>query len=266
MTVVRVKGLKRFRSSKNGKIYCYHRATGRRIDAEFGTGAFFAELARLDALAAEIEPRPGTLGGLFAEWRSRPDAQEHAPRTRIDYAKVLDYLQPLEAMPLAELDRTFVVRLRDKTHKKRKRRFANYVVAVLSSVCSWGVDRGLLNENPCRGVKPIKRPKGLPRANRPWTDAERNIVLKEAPAHLLVPIGLGMFAGLREGDVITITKSAYDGTALGKRTNKTGQTIWWPCPASLRRILDDALKHDAITLAAESRSRSRVCRGCWRPG
>ena len=72
MTVVRVKGIKKFRSTKNGKVYCYHRATGRRIDAAFGTGAFFMELARLDGLASEIEPKPGTLGGLFAEWRGDP--------------------------------------------------------------------------------------------------------------------------------------------------------------------------------------------------
>ena len=80
-------------------------------------------------------------------------------------------------------------------------------------------------------------------------------MLKGAPAQLLVPIGLGMFTGLREGDVITITKSAYDGTALGKRTSKSGQTIWWPCPTPLRRILDGAPKHDAVTMAANSRGR-----------
>jgi integrase len=254
MTIVRVKGLKRFRD-RHGVWRTYHRKTGRPIKAEFGTGAFFAELSRLDALAAEIAPKPGTLGGLFAEWRSRPDAQDHAPRTRSDYAKVLDYMKPLEAMPLSDLDKAFVVRLRDKAHTRRKRRFANYVVAVLSSVCSWGVDRGLLNDNPCRGVKPIKRPKDLPRANRPWTDEEREVVLREAPAQLLVAIGLGMFAGLREGDVISITKTAFDGAVIGKRTNKSGQSIWWPCPAPLREILGAAPKNDAVTLAANSRGR-----------
>jgi integrase len=255
MTVVRVKGIKKFRSKKNGKVYCYHRVTGRRIDAEFGTGAFFAELARLDALAAEVEPNPGTLGGLFVEWRARPDVGEHSPRYRADCAGVLDYLQPLEAMPLADLDRAFIVRLRDKTYKKRKRRFANYVVAVHSSISSWGVDQGLLADNPCRGVRPIKRPKDLPRANRPWTDQERSIVLEAAPPHVKVPLALCMFAGLREGDAITITKSAYDGAAIGKRTNKSGQTIWWPCPAPLRTILAAAPKHDAVTIAANSRGR-----------
>jgi integrase len=261
MTVVRVKGIKKFRSKKNGKIYCYHRATGRRIEAEFGTGAFFAELALLDALVTKVNPKPGTLGGLFSEWRARPDADEHSPRYRADCAKVLDYLQPLELMPLTELDRTIIVRLRDKTYKKRKRRFANYVVAVLSSFCSWGVDHGLLTDNPCRGVRPIKRPKDLPRANRAWTDKERSVVLAIAPPQVKVPLALCMFAGLREGDAITITKSAYDGAAIGKRTNKSGQTIWWPCPAPLRAILEAAPKHGAVTIAANSRGRPWTANG-----
>jgi integrase len=253
MTVVRVRGVKKFRSRKNGRVYCYHRATGRRIQAEFGTGAFFAELAGLDALLAKVEPKPGTLGGFFAEWRARPDADEHSPRYRADCDKVLNYLQPLETMPLAALDRAFVIRLRDKTYKKHKRRFANYVVAVLSSICSWGIDRALLTDNPCRGVRPIKRPKDLPPANRRWTDKEREVVLEQAPAHLKIPLALCMFAGLREGDALTITKSAYDGSSIGTRTNKTGQTVWWPCPAPLRQILDAAPNHDTVTIAANSR-------------
>ncbi len=44
MTIVRIKGVKRYR--RRGKWYCYHRARGKRLKAEFGTGEFFAELAR----------------------------------------------------------------------------------------------------------------------------------------------------------------------------------------------------------------------------
>lgn len=46
MTRVRVKGIKRYRSK--GRWYVYHRKSGKRIDAEFGTGAFFNELATLE--------------------------------------------------------------------------------------------------------------------------------------------------------------------------------------------------------------------------
>jgi hypothetical protein len=40
------------------------------------------------------------------------------------------------------LDAGLVLKLRDKAFKQHKRRFANYVVAVIHSVLSWALDRG----------------------------------------------------------------------------------------------------------------------------
>jgi hypothetical protein len=52
-TVIRIKGLKRYRHAKTGIVYTYHRATGKRLKAEFGTAEFISELAALDADANE---------------------------------------------------------------------------------------------------------------------------------------------------------------------------------------------------------------------
>jgi hypothetical protein len=46
MTRVCVKGIKRYRSK--GRWYVYHRKTGERVEAEFGTAVFFNELATLE--------------------------------------------------------------------------------------------------------------------------------------------------------------------------------------------------------------------------
>ena len=46
MTIVRVKGIKRYRV--RGRWYAYHRRTKTPIKSEFGTGAFFAELAAIE--------------------------------------------------------------------------------------------------------------------------------------------------------------------------------------------------------------------------
>ena len=46
MTVVRVKGLKRY--CVKGRWYAYHRKTGIRLKSEFGTGDFFTELAEIE--------------------------------------------------------------------------------------------------------------------------------------------------------------------------------------------------------------------------
>lgn len=256
MPKVRVKGIKRYFEPKSGKTYCYHRATGERITEEFGSPEFFA---RVTALNERIKKKPpaqdGTLAALIRAYRTAPAFLDLAPRTRADYQKVLDYLASIGAMPLTEIDTAWIAQVRDKTYQIRKRRFANYVVAVLSAMLAFGAERGMVKSNAARGVKKIKRPKGAPEANRPWTPEEREAALRDAPPHLLVPIAIGRYTGLREGDVIALRKTAYNGREIARKTRKTGQEVYWPCVSALRNILDGAPKHDAITLCANSRGK-----------
>ena len=50
---------------------------------------------------------------------------------------------------------------------------ANYVLAVLGVIFGWGRLHNLAPaSNPAHGVPKIPRPRELPRANRPWTDAD----------------------------------------------------------------------------------------------
>lgn len=58
MTVMRIKGVKRYRAK--GLWYAYHRKTGTRLQAEFGTGEFFTELAAIERRLRTAEPLPGT--------------------------------------------------------------------------------------------------------------------------------------------------------------------------------------------------------------
>jgi integrase len=134
----------------------------------------------------------------------------------------------LHQPPLAECRQDF---------RAHQRRFANYVRAVLSILFSYGLERGYVEQNPAQGVKDIRRPRGTPRANRPWSDAERYAVLEASSWALKVPIALAMFAGLREGDALTIPRSAYDGAKLDFVTGKTGQRICWPVSSALKEVL-----------------------------
>ncbi len=270
MTHVRVKGFKIFRD-RHGRWRCYHRVTGERVDlakAPLGSAGFFAECARIVALTCiAAPPKPGTIGLLINDYRASESFVDLAPRTRADYQRVFDYLRPIKDTALIRFDRPLVVRIRDKAAKKHGRRFANYVKAVLSVLFGWGAERGFLPANPAEGIRNIRRPKGAPRANRPWSDQERFTVVDAAPSHLRVPIALGMFTGLREADALTILRSAYDGMTLETRTRKTGQLVRWPAPAALRAVLAEAPKHDALTIAVTSRGRPWTASGfraSWR--
>jgi hypothetical protein len=251
MTIVRVRGVKRFRD-RHGKWRCYHRKTGLPMKAEFGSGGFFEELARLDGLARQAaKPKPGTLGMLVTEYRTSPEFNSLASRTRTDYQRVLEYLRPIADTPLIRFDRGLVVRIRDKANQ-RGRRFANYVKAVLSILFSWGVERGYLDTNPAERVKNIRRPKGAPEANRPWTDAERHAVLDAAAPQMKPALSLMMFTGLGPKDALSLPRSFYKGGEIATRRSKTGEPVFWPAPAPLREALAAATEHGAITLCANS--------------
>lgn len=235
-------GIKSYFESKTGKRYSYHRATGKRVMAEYGTAEFVAEVARLNEEAAE-RPKPttaDTLGELIVLYRA-VQFQSLSERTRADYQKVFDYLTPMHGLGLSTFTSGGVVKIRDKAFAKHKRRFANYVVAVLSVLFEFACERELVEKNPViRRVKKIRRPKGTPDANRPWTDKERFVVLREAPMQLRVPLALCAYIGLREGDALAFQRASYNGQDIEVVTSKAGVRVWWKCPRALKLVLDTA--------------------------
>lgn len=251
MVTVKIQGLNKVRAK--GKVYYYHRKTGTRIKAEFGTAAFVAEVEVLNGQKktenGAKRRRPGTLGHLIAAYRSpeNPDFVSLAASTKEDYTEVLDYLAPLADMPMAQIDQAFVINLRDQAFKTRKRRFANYVVQVLRLVINWGLPRKdkegrpyALAPNPAADVPMIERPTQMAPANRPWKRFEVDAALAAAKGGMRVAIALGYFKGYREGDVIRFPWTGYDGASMDTLQRKNGVPIWAPVEQELRVILEEA--------------------------
>jgi hypothetical protein len=184
--------------------------------------------------------KPGTLGLLIHDYRKAPAFQDLAPQTQSDYQKIFDYLRPITDTPLRRFDRPLVVRIRDKAAASKGRRFGNYVKAVLSLLCAWGAERGYAANNPATGIRDLRRPKGAPEANRPWTDLERNVVLDAAPDHMRPAIALMMFTGLGPKDTFTLPRNFAKGGEIATTRAKTGEPVFWPMPAPLADILDKA--------------------------
>jgi integrase len=255
MTRVRIRGFQIF-ADRHGKPRCYHRATRTAVDlakAPLGSAEFFAECARIAALTrVSGNPKPGTLGLLIAEYRKHYAFSSLAQRTREDYQRVFDYLKPFDATPLIRFNRPLVVRIRDKALQQRGRRFANYVKAVFSLLFSWGIERGFLELNPAKDVKEVRRPKGAPDANRPWSDQERYAVLDGLPPHMKPAVALMMFTGLGPKDALALPRNLYRDGEVATRRSKTGEPVFWPASADLRTILANAPLHQAITLCANS--------------
>lgn len=243
--VTRFKGLNKIR--KKGRTYVYLRATGYAFKAAFGSPEFLAEyLAVTAALPPKAAPR--SLGAMIAAYRASHEFLGLAARTRQQYDDVFHYLKPNHALPVEGLTPAYVLKARDKALSARRAWFANSLVAVLSVLCNWGRPRGMIDANPAEGVPKIRRPRSLPKANRPWTPAEEEAVMRRA-GHLAVPIALARFAGMRQGDAISVPWSAYDGRALRFQQGKTGGVVELPVHPSLKAILDTTPR-TSVTIAA----------------
>jgi integrase len=255
MTVIRVKGFQIFKD-RHGKVRCYHRKTRIPIDldkAPLGSAEFFAECERISNTFKATAPKPGTLGLLIEEYRKSPAHTDLAPQTISDYAKCANYLKPIADTALVRFDKPLVVRIRDKAAEMRSRRFANYVKAFLSLLFSWGSERGFIHSNPAAGIKDLRRKKGAPEANRPWSDEERDAVLASAPAHMKPAIALMMFTGLGPKDALTLPRNFYRNGEIATKRSKTGEPVFWPVPSELATVISETASHNATTLCANSR-------------
>lgn len=177
MTFVRVKGFKIFKD-RHEKMRCYHRNSGRKIDLDqspIGAAQFFAECETIRA-AAEAQhqraPKPGPLGGLIQAYFETEHFANLAPATRRDYRACADYLEPIKSTPIDVIDTPLIAGIHDKAAKAIGWRRANMVRSVLSEVFRHAIPKGLIHENPAKGVIPKPRPKNRPYANRPWTAEE----------------------------------------------------------------------------------------------
>ncbi|KAB0572627.1 tyrosine-type recombinase/integrase [Brucella pituitosa] len=260
MAIVRVKGFQIWQDKKLPyKWRCRHRKTGTMIDTvkfPLGSLSFLAECSRIQALLDKGEnSKPGTLGMLISRYRAGVSFQDLALRTKADYQRIFDYLQPIADTPIDRFTPPLVVKIRDKAAEKHGRRFGNYVKTVMALTFAWGLERGYVKINPALNIKGIRRPKGTADANRPWTDAERHAVLEALPSHMALPMILMMYCGLDPQDALQLSRSSISDGKIDTQRGKTGVAVWLPLPSPVVEALERAPKHTAITVCANSYGR-----------
>jgi integrase len=235
-------------SRVDGTEYHYDRLTNLPILAGPGTDAYYKEIEDGRAARGKKVKAEGTLGRLVLEYKETPQWVRKSPRTKSDYEKVFNYLKPLDAMPIAKMDKKFIIRLRNQAFDKgngRGMRFCNYVVQVLSVVFNICVnDLGIAETNPADRIKDIQRPHDAPEANRVWTTDEKKIVfrrLAERNKNLLAAVAVGYYTGLRESDVLRMPRRERKDGLIQTRAGKTNKAIWIPEHPELKFILEPYL-------------------------
>lgn len=235
---VHLKGIHRVeRKLANGKsrIYYYAWRGGPRMGDQPGSPAFV--LAYQEAHAALRRPKAATLFSLIAEYKGSADYRRLAPSSLRAYAHYLKIIEDeFGDMPLAALEDR---RVRGEFKAWRDRyantpRKADYAWTTLSRVLSFSKDRGLIAHNPCEGGGRLYEAN---RTDKIWRDEDVAAFLKVASRELALALVLAIWTGQRQGDLLRLPWSAYDGSHFRLQQSKTKRRVVIPAGSPLRALL-----------------------------
>lgn len=119
---------------------------------------------------------------------------------------------------------------RDKLAKASSRQ-ADYSYAVLALILSWARDRGTINVNPCARAGKVY---SATRADKVWRQDDEAAFLSKASHVLSLAFLIAVWTGQRQGDLLALTWTAYDGANIKLRQSRTGRYVVIPVGAPLR--------------------------------
>jgi integrase len=238
---VLLKGIHRVRyrlASGTYTIYYYAWRGGPRLIGQPGTPEFMQSYN--DAIASRRRPAQGKLFSLIAEFRASSEFLSLSDSTKRAYSAYLRMIEtefgdlPIEALSDPGVRGEFK-RWRDGMSDRPRK--ADYAWTTLARVLSVAHDRGRIPINPCqRGGRLYE----ADRSEKIWTEDEIARFLAVATPGLAMAVVLALWTGQRQGDLLRLPWSAYDGKHLRLRQSKTGRSVVIPVARPLKSVLDDA--------------------------
>jgi len=185
---------------------------------------------------------------IIADYKASPEFTKLAPSTRRAY---LIYIKLIEdvfgGLPLAALaDR----RVRGEFKAWRdafaeKPRKADYAWTTLARIMSFAKDRGMIATNPCEKGGRLYV---ADRTDKFWGEKEIAALLSIASPEITLALVAALWTGQRQGDLLRLPWSSYDGSHLRLRQSKTGRRIAMPAGMPLKVLLDDAERRGPLVL------------------
>jgi integrase len=239
---VRLKGINRsVKRLADGttKTFWYAWRGGPRLQGEPGTPEFIASYNA--AVAAKVVPVPGTLQSVLTAYQSSASFTGLRDNTRKEYARYIAIIEKtFYDFPVSDLGdpraRGIFLRWRDGIASRSS---ADMAWGVLKRATSWALDYGLVPCNPFTKAGKLFR---VTRADKIWTDEDEARYFASAPKHMHLPFLLAVWTGQRQGDLLRLPWSAYDGTYIRLTQSKTGQPVKIRVGAPLKAALDAAAK------------------------
>src|SRR5262245_43414202 len=203
------------------KTYWYAWRGGPRLCGEYRSPEFIASYNA--AIATKVAAPEGRLLALLQGYQTSQDLLGLRGRTRANYVKQIAKIEqrfgdaPLKALSDPRT-RGIFLDWRDE-HALKSKRQADYAFQVLARGLSWAKDRGKITVNPCeRGGRVYHGT----RVDFVWRVEDEAAFLEHTPAHLHLPLLLALWTGQRQGDLLRLPWSAYDGAHIRLRQSKTG--------------------------------------------
>lgn len=249
---VRLKGINSVRkqlADGTVKTFFYAWKCGPPLHGEPGSPEFVASYN--EAVARKVTPPRGTILSLLTQYQGSEDFRGLADSTRRSYVALISRIEKrFSDFPLSALtdrrSRGIFMAWRDQIAASAGRRQADYAWTVLARVLSWSFNRGLVAANPCERGGRLYRGGG--RAEKIWTATDEAAFLERAPAHLHLPLLLALWTGQRQGDLLRLPWSGYNGTHIRLRQRKTGARVVIRVGAPLKAALDATAKRSTIIL------------------
>ena len=228
------------------KVHFYAWRGGPAIHARPGTPEFVH--AYNEAHAGLRRPAAGTLMTVIADYKASPDFTKLAPSSRRMYLRYIGLIEEAFGdLPLAALaDR----RVRGEFKNWRDTfaatpRNADYAWTTLARLMSFAKDRGTIATNPCEKGGRLY---AADRTDKFWGETEIAALLAMASKEIKLALVLALWTGQRQGDLLRLPWSAYDGNHIRLCQSKTGRRIVMPAGFPLKTLLDAAERRGPVIL------------------
>ena len=250
-----------YKALKNGtrRAYWYHRETGERLRGEPGSPEFIADLAAAEKL---IRDRlAGTFNNLVRLFTLSTEFDTTlAASTKAEYRRMLTKAEAeFGDLPMAALDDPSVRRdfmnWRESVARASGEREADNRLSAVSAMLTWAVERGQITANHLRGFKRLYH---ADRSEIIWLPAHVAAFMAVAPIEMQRAMILALHTGQRQGDLLRLPWSAYDGITITLRQGKArrgrspGPPISVPCTVALRRMLDGIERTSPLILTTKT--------------
>jgi hypothetical protein len=138
----------------------------------------------------------------YPKWSKLSDA------THNDYLAAFEYLRPEFDILLKDIKQPDLYATRDTAANVKWGRFADKMIAALSSMFRQAVKRGKMDFNPCLGMD--KAHEADPNANREWFAAEWQYARENAPLEIKIALMLARYAGLRGQAIVVANRKHFE--------------------------------------------------------